>query len=99
VEIVPPKDNALPCHTTSASIVIPESSILLPAKVEKAPNVVAPPGVHQISHAVEPFNNTDDEATVVRAPVILKTYVPFPLRLIPAVPIEEAPVIQYTPGV
>jgi len=96
---ISPEDNALPFHVIPAPVVIPKLSIRFPAKVELGSKVVAAPGVHQKSHGVAPFiNDTVDEATVVRAPVILKTNVPLPLSFIPAVPIEAAPVIQYTFG-
>jgi len=100
VVILAMKDNALPVHVIPGPTVIPSLSIIFPAKVVLGSNVVAAPGVHQKSHAVAPFiNETVEPATVVRAPDILKTYVPLPLRLMPAVPIEAAPVIQYTFGV
>lgn len=94
VDTVPPNARALPPHCTVLSIVIPAASITVPWKVEFAPSVVAPPGVHQTSQADGPLNVTTEPATVVSAPVILKMYVPLPPRVIPPVPIEAAPSMQ-----
>jgi hypothetical protein len=96
VETVPPKDNALPVQVIVLPIVVPEASMSVPWNIEFAPNVVAAPGVHQTSQAVAPFDSVMIElADVFRAPVILKMYVPLPLRVIvPPPPIVAAPEIQ-----
>jgi len=96
VETVPPNAKALPPHVIVLPIVIPEGSMTVPMKVEFAPSVVAPPGVHQTSHSDAPLlNATIELADVVSAPVILKMYVPLPLRVIvPPPPMEAAPSMQ-----
>ena len=94
VETVPPNAKALPVHVTMWPIVIPASSMSVPRKVEFAPSVVAT-GVQNVSLAHAPFATlTAELATVLSAPVILKIYVPAPVRVIPAVPIEPAPTMQ-----
>ena len=102
VVTVPPKAKALPVNKLLAPIEIPEASIIVPLIVELAPSVVASVGVQKTSQDdAAPGNVTTELATVVNAPLILKMYVPAPLREIPEVPIDaalEAPV-QYTPGV
>jgi len=91
VETVEANAKALPVHVIVLPIVIPELSMSVPMNVEFAPSVVAAVGVQNISHAVAPpANLTAELATVVKAPVILKMYVPPPLRVIPPVPIEAA---------
>lgn len=101
VETVPPKAKALPSQVTVLPIVIPDASISVPAKVEFAPSVVAAVGVHHRSHEdAPPANVTMELAEVVRAPSILKMYVPAPVSVIvPPPPMLAAPSIQYTPGV
>jgi len=76
--------------------VIPASSISVPINLEFAPSVVAPLGVHQTLQGDAPFDSVTIEFAVVeRAPIILKTNVPRPLRVIvPPPPIFAAPVIQ-----
>lgn len=60
---------ALPVQLTVLPMVIPESSILVPAKVELAPSVVASPGVQKTSQAdAPPARLTAELATVVSAP-------------------------------
>ena len=99
VVTVPPNDKALPAHVTLLPTVIPEASILVPANVELAPSVVAEVGVQNTSQADAPDNVTTELATVVSAPFILKMYAPAPERVIPLVPMDAAPDVQYTPGV
>lgn len=99
VVTVPPKAKALPVNKLLAPIVIPDGSIIVPLKVELAPRVVAAVGVQNTSQDdAPPGNVTAELATVVNAPLILKIYVPAPFKEIPAVPIDAAPVVQYTPG-
>jgi hypothetical protein len=91
VDTVPPNDKARPVHVTVLPIVIPASSMSVPANVEFAPSVVAPVGVQKTSHAdAPPANVTTELATVVSAPSILKIYVPLPERVIPPDPIDAA---------
>lgn len=72
-------------------IVIPESSMSVPAKVVFAPNVVAAVGVQNTSHSdAPPASVTVELATVVSAPFIRKIYVPLPINVIPPVPMEAA---------
>jgi hypothetical protein len=102
VETVPPKARALPVQVIAFPIVTPDVSMSVPAKVELAPSVVAPVGVQNISQAEAPLNNlTEEFTTEVSAPFSLNIYVPLPLRVIPAVPMDAAleGVVQYTPGV
>ncbi len=100
VVTVPPKAKALPVNKVVLPMVIPEASIIVPLNVELAPRVVAAVGVQNTSQDdAPPGNVTTELATVVSAPLTLKIYVPAPLREIPAVPMEAAPCIQYTPGV
>lgn len=95
VETVPPKAKALPTHPIVLPMLIPESSISVPLNVELAPRVVAWDGVQNTSHAEAPLDKVTTELeTVVRAPVILKRYVPLPESVIPPEPIEVAAVIQ-----
>jgi len=78
---------------------MPEASILTPLNVELAPSVVAEVGVQNTSQDDAPPDNVTTEfATVVSAPLTLKMYVPAPLRVIPAAPMDAAPDVQYTPG-
>ncbi len=91
VETVPPNARALPVQVTVLPTVTPEASMSVPAKVDVAPRVVAAAGVQYRSQAEAPLANVTEElATVVRAPSILKMKVPLPLRVIPAVPIDAA---------
>ena len=100
VETVPPKAKALPVQVIVLPMVMPEASILVPTNVELAPSVVAAVGVQNTSQAPAPPANVILElATEVSAPPILNMYVPLPLRVMPAVPMDAAPVVQYTPGV
>ena len=95
VETVPPNAKARPFHVTVLPIVIPAASITVPWNAELAPSVVAAPGVQKTAQDDVPRPNlTAELATVVRAPVIRKMYVPLLLRVIPPVPTEAAPVMQ-----
>ena len=95
VVTVPPKAKARPVNNAVLPIVIPEASIIVPLIVELAPSVVAEVGVQKTSQDdAPPGNVTEELATVVNAPLILKIYVPVPLREIPAAPIEAAPDTQ-----
>jgi hypothetical protein len=95
VVTVPPNANALPVHVVALPTVIPEASMLVPTNVELAPSVVAAVGVQNTSQADAPAKVTTELETLVKAPLTLKMYVPEPLRVIPAVPMDaalEAPV-------
>lgn len=99
VVTVPPNAKALPVNSEVLPMVIPEASMIVPLNVEFAPSVVAAVGVQNISQDdAPPSSVTVEFATEVRAPLILKIYVPAPLRAIPAVPMDAAPDVQYTPG-
>lgn len=91
VVTVPPNANAIPVHVTLAPAVMPAASMAMPLNVELAPSVVAEVGVQNTSQADAPASVTFELATEVSAPLILKMYVPAPLRVIPAVPIDAAP--------
>jgi hypothetical protein len=102
VETVPPKARALPVQVIVLPIVIPDASMSVPAKVEVAPRVVAAVGVQNRLQAEAPLDRVTEElATEVSAPFTLNIYVPLPLRVMPAVPMDAAleAVVQYTPGV
>jgi hypothetical protein len=102
VETVPPKARALPAQVIVLPIVIPDESTSVPAKVELAPSVVAAVGVQNMLQADAPFNSVTEELTAeTSAPFTLNIYVPLPLRVIPAVPMDAAleAAVQYTPGV
>jgi hypothetical protein len=91
VETVPPNAKALPDQVIVLPMVIPEASMSVPRNVEFAPSVVAAIGVHQISHADAPLaNRTAELATEVSAPWTRKMYVPLPVNVMPAVPIDAA---------
>ena len=91
VVTVPPNPKALPVQLTVLPMVIPEASMSVPRKVDGDPSVVAAVGVHQTSHADAPLANlTAELATDVRAPFTRKMYVPLPVRVMPAVPMEAA---------
>ena len=93
--MVPPYESALPVHPTVLPMVIPGSSISVPANVEFAPSVVAALGVQNTSQADTPADNvTTEPATVFRAPTILNVYVPLPVSVMPPVPMDAAPVMQ-----
>lgn len=73
VDTVVAKAKARPCQFTVLPMVIPESSISVPMKVEFAPRVVAAVGAQKISQEEAPLSKVTTElATVVRAPLILK---------------------------
>lgn len=73
VVTVPEKARAFPIHVTFAPAVIPASSISVPINDEFAASVVACIGVQKTSQAEAPPERVTDElATVVNAPVILK---------------------------
>lgn len=73
VETVPPNARALPVQETVLPMVMPASSILVPANVVFAPSVVAAPGVQNTSQADAPPDKVTLEFAVVsRAPVDLK---------------------------
>lgn len=99
VVTVPPNARINPIQVVSIPNVIPASSRIVPMNVVLAPSVVAWPGVQKTSQADVPESVTEEFATVVRAPLILNIYVPFPFKVIPAVPIDAAPKTQYTHGV
>jgi hypothetical protein len=73
VDTVPPKAKARPIQVMLLPILIPESSMFVPANVELAARVVASPGVQKTLHSEAPFEReTLELATVVKAPVDLK---------------------------
>ena len=90
VVTVPANDKARPVQVTVLPIVIPASSMLVPTKVEFAPRVVAAVGAQKTSQDEAPLSVTTELASVVRAPSILKIYVPLPERVIPPAPMEAA---------
>jgi hypothetical protein len=74
--------------------------MIVPMNLEFVLRVVAPFGVQNTFQADAPLANVTIElASALSAPSILKIYVPLPLRIIPDVPIDATPSIQYTPGV
>jgi hypothetical protein len=91
VETVPANAKALPVQVTVLPIVIHEASMSVPVNDEVAASVVAAVGVQNTSQAdAPPANLTAEPVTVVRAPFTLKMYVPPPVRVIPAVPMDAA---------
>jgi hypothetical protein len=94
VEIVPPNDRALPVQIALVPIVIPALSIIVPLNVEFEPRVDVAVGSQKILHADDPDNVITELSAVVKAPLILKIYVPLPERVIPPEPIDaELPVV------
>ena len=92
---VPPNAKALPVHVMVLPMVMPEASISVPWKIVLAPSVVAAPGVHHMLQAeAPPARTTLEFEAEVNAAVILNMYVPPPVRVIPPVPIDTAPVAQ-----
>lgn len=99
VVTVPPNAKDLPVQVVFAPTVTPALLMTVPANVVLAASVVAALGVKNTSLAhAPPPNVTTAFATVVSAPPTLKMYVPLPERVIPPVPTEAAPDVQYTPG-
>ena len=98
---VPPYASALPVHTVLLPAVIPEASITVPMNMVLAPRLAASPGVQNTSQAEAPPVSTIFELSdVLKAPVDLNKYIPFPLSvIIPPPPTLIAPFMQYTPGV
>jgi hypothetical protein len=91
VETVEANAKARPVHVIVLPIVIPELSMSVPVNDEVAPSVVAAVGVQNTSQGdAPPANLTAEPVTVVRAPFTLKMYVPPPVSVIPAVPMEAA---------
>jgi hypothetical protein len=101
--MVQPKAKALQFRIVFEPKVIPAASIIVQARVELAPIVVAQIGVQNTSQGEAPqVSVTVELATVVRAPVILNIYVHAQLRLSPPDHTEAAPAaveVQYTHGV
>ena len=96
----PFRASALPSRFTPVVIEIDVSAKMFPLKIEFVPRVAELPTCQKMLQADAPLvNETTELATVVSAPFIIKTYVPLPESLIPPVPMEAAPVMQYTPGV
>jgi hypothetical protein len=94
VVTVPANASALPVQFTLVPSEMPESSIFVPINVELSPRVVAAVGVQKTLHADAPESETTEFDTEVSAPVTLKIYVPAPLSVMPAVPIDAAPLVQ-----
>src|SRR6188472_170173 len=98
VVIVPPKAKDLPSHSVLLPMVTPASLTIVPMNVVSAPSVAAALGVQNTSDAWQagtpPTKVTSELSTVESAPVILKIYVPPPLKLIPPDPMEAAPPMQ-----
>src|SRR6185312_16247117 len=90
---------SLPCIMSFAPVVIAAAPLnRIPENCVFAPSDAPPTGAQNTLSAVAPFvSETVEPDTEVSAPFILNTYVPEPSRVIPAVPILAAPLIQYTP--
>src|SRR6476620_6528340 len=98
--VIADSEMSLPCIMSFAPVVIAAAPLnMVPENWVFAPSDAPPTGAHNTLLAVAPFvSETVEPDTEVSAPLILNTYVPFALSVIPAVPILAAPLIQYTPG-
>src|SRR6478752_4026348 len=87
---------SLPCTMSFAPVVIAAAPLnMVPENWVFAPSDAPPTGAHNTLLAVAPFvSETVEPDTEVSAPLILNTYVPVALSVIPAVPILAAPLMQ-----
>src|SRR3989339_1220651 len=95
VTVPAPKDNARPFQTVFAPTVIALAlSMIVPENCVFAPRVVAAEGVQKMSQTFAPVKVTTEPFVEVRAPTDRNKYVPFPVRLIPPMPMFMAPTLQ-----
>src|SRR6476646_4581398 len=87
---------SLPCIMSFAPVVIAAGPLnMVPENWVFAPSDAPPTGAQNTLLVVVPLaSDTVEPDTEVSAPFILKRYVPEPLRVIPAVPMLAAPLIQ-----